>query len=270
MAKLRPDADQSVGSWTDEGGSASNLYQSIDESVASDADYVQSEVNPSSSSYLVRLSDPAGTVNTDGPAVIRYRYEKDGTSKLNLTVDLIENATTPVTRATVTHLDIGTAVVQSTMTLSTAEKTSITNWSDLYLRFTADVGGQVPDTVFLLEDGPVLVLEDNQELSLEDGISLSASLVGSPATSVNITLSSSVTGTLYWVATNSQTPPDLGSSGFDTVGSASGSSQVSSTTGSASLDLSGLGVGTWYIHTVVQRTSDKYYTTRYTNSTTIV
>ena len=35
----RPDADSVAGSWVNESGSGSNLYQSIDESTPSDSDY---------------------------------------------------------------------------------------------------------------------------------------------------------------------------------------------------------------------------------------
>lgn len=270
MPQLRPDADQTVGNWTDEGGATSNLFQSIDEVTASDADYVQSEANPNNSSYLVRLSDPGGTVSTASPIVIRYRYEKEGNSTVDLTVELVESATTPVTRASTSHLDIGTAVVSGAITLTTAEKSAVSNWSDLYLRFTADTSGQIPDRVVLLEDGNELVLENNQEVSLEDGISIVGVLSGTPTpTSLNVTLSSTITGTLYWVLTNSQTPPDLGGSGFDVTGERNGSAKLTSGSGSDVIDLTGVSTGTWYLHSVAQRSSDRYYTTRYTNTITI-
>lgn len=270
MPQLRPDADQTVGNWTDEGGATSNLFQSIDEVTASDADYVQSEANPNNSSYLVRLSDPGGTVSTASPITIRYRYEKEGNSTVDLTVELVENATTPVTRASTTHLGIGTAVVSGAITLSTAEKSAVSDWSDLYLRFTADTTGQFPDTVVVLEDGPAVILESGQEVSLEDGISLTGALSGTPTpTALNFTLSSAVNGTLYWVLTATATPPDLGSSGFETTGTRSGSAKVTTGSGTDVIDLSGVATGTWYLHSVAQRTSDRYYTTRYTNTITI-
>jgi len=49
----RPDADLSIGesAWEDEGGASTNLYQSIDEVVAADGDFVRSEISPSTSQY---------------------------------------------------------------------------------------------------------------------------------------------------------------------------------------------------------------------------
>ena len=270
MPQLRPDADQTVGNWTDEAGNTTNLYQSIDEVTPNDSDYVASEANPNNSSYLVRLSDPAGSVTTAQPITIKYRYEKEGNAACDLLVELVENATTPVTRASKEHLDIGTAVVSGTITMSTAEKSAVSDWADLYLRFTADTAGQLPDSVLLLEDGNEVILETNQEVSLEGGIALSGALTGTPTpTGINYTLSSSVTGTLYWVLTATATPPDLGSSGFDIAGTRNGSAYVSGGTGSDVVDLTGVGTGTWYLHSVAQRTSDRYYTTRYTNTITI-
>ena len=270
MPQLRPDADQTVGNWTDEGGATSNLYQSIDEVTASDADYVESEANPDQSAYLVSLSNPGGTVDTASPVLIKYRYEKEGNSTVDLTVELVENATTPVTRASASHTNIGATVTQGTITMSTAEKSAVSNWSDLYLRFTANTADQIPANVLLLEDGPEVILESGIEVSLEDGISLTGALTGTPTpTAIDFTLSSSVTGTLYWVLTATATPPTLGSSGFDVTGTRNGSAYVSGGTGTDVIDLSGVSTGTWYLHSVVQRTSDRYYTTRYTNTLTI-
>jgi hypothetical protein len=70
-----PSADVSDGSWTNELGSAVNLYASLDESTASDADYIQSSVNPSSDAAelaLGTLSAPA----VDTGHVLRYRIKR--------------------------------------------------------------------------------------------------------------------------------------------------------------------------------------------------
>ena len=40
--ELRPDGDTATDGWTNQAGSASNIYQSIDEVTASDSDFVQS------------------------------------------------------------------------------------------------------------------------------------------------------------------------------------------------------------------------------------
>jgi hypothetical protein len=71
----RPDADVTDGSWTNELGSATDLYASLDESTATDSDYIQSSVNPSSDVAEVALgnvSDP--TVHTGHR--VRYRIQR--------------------------------------------------------------------------------------------------------------------------------------------------------------------------------------------------
>jgi hypothetical protein len=58
VAFLRPDGDVSAGSWTNETGGTSNIYQSIDETPFSDLDYVQSP-DAADASFVVRLYDGA-------------------------------------------------------------------------------------------------------------------------------------------------------------------------------------------------------------------
>lgn len=270
MPQLRPDSDASVGNWRDEGGVTSNVFQSIDEVSASDADYAESGVNPNADVYIVGLSNPPGSVNTSSPITIKYRYEKEGNSTCDLLVELIESTSTPVIRASQEHLNIGLTVTDGSFVMTTAEKSAVTNWNDVFLRFTADVTGQLPNSVVLLEDGNPLTLESGQEVSLEDGITVTGALSGTPTpTSIAYTLSSAVDGTLYWVLTATATPPTLGNSGFDVSGTRNGSAYVNGGSGSDVIDLTGVPTGTYYLHSVAQRESDRYYTTRYTNTVTI-
>lgn len=133
---MRPDADSSVGSWTTHTGASTNLYQQIDETVASDADYVKSERDPQNSIYKVSLANPTGSVDTALPVRVKYRYQKPtGVSTTSLTVRLVEDTTT---RATWTHSDISDTVVEASQSLTTGEKAAITNWSNLYIEFEAD------------------------------------------------------------------------------------------------------------------------------------
>lgn len=68
----RPSADVTDGGWTNEVGSATDLYASLDEATASDADYIQSSVNPSSDVAEVALSDVADPGVHTGH-IIRFR-----------------------------------------------------------------------------------------------------------------------------------------------------------------------------------------------------
>jgi hypothetical protein len=270
LSKLRPDADQTVGSWVDEGGATSNLFQSIDEITFSDADYVESEANPVSSSYKVSLENPGGSVDTGSPVTINYRYEKDGLAKVNLTVELIEGAST--VRASQVHTDITDTVTAGTLTLTGGEAASVTNWNDVFLQFTADTTGFLPTDAVLLEDGVQLITESGEDLLLEKGITLSGTYNTTPdPDELDFTLSSTVAaGTLYWVLTATITKPTLGIGGFDISGLANGSIYISGGSGSAVIDLTSIGAGTYYLHSVVQRTSDRYYTSRDIETITIV
>lgn len=84
------------------------------------------------------------------------------------------------------------------------------------------------------------------------------------------TTSVSFTGTLYWVVTASATPPNLVGTpaGFDTTGLANGSFAISSGSGTGTIDLSGLAVGDYYLHSVAYRTSDGAFTNIETDAIT--
>jgi len=131
---LRPSADTSLGSWTDEADGATNIYTHIDETSPSDADYVQSPNNPSANIYKFKIStgsDP--TVHTNH--IISYRYRKpDNLGTVNLKVRLVEGTTT---RKEWTHNDIGTTWTTQEQTLTEGEAATITDYSNLYLELEA-------------------------------------------------------------------------------------------------------------------------------------
>jgi hypothetical protein len=131
---LRPSADTSLGSWTDEADGVTNIYTHIDETSPSDADYVQSPNNPSANIYKFKIStgsDP--TVHTNH--IISYRYRKpDSTGTVNLKVRLVEGTTT---RKEWTHNDIGTTWTTQEQTLTEGEAATITDYSNLYLELEA-------------------------------------------------------------------------------------------------------------------------------------
>jgi len=131
---LRPSADTSLGSWTDEADGATNIYTHIDETSPSDADYVQSPNNPSTNIYKFKIStgsDP--TVHTNH--IVAYRYRKpDSTGTVNLKVRLVEGTTT---RKEWTHNDIGTTWTTQEQTLTEGEAATITDYGNLYLELEA-------------------------------------------------------------------------------------------------------------------------------------
>jgi len=135
FARIHPSSDESIGSWTDENELTVDIFNSINESVADDNDYIQSEDNPVSSVYRLKLEsaiDPG--VNTDHR--IRYRYKKDSSSG---NVDMVVRLKCGLTIiASWTHNNVSTSWVTSTQLLSDAEADSITDYGDLYLEFQAD------------------------------------------------------------------------------------------------------------------------------------
>jgi hypothetical protein len=107
-------------------------YADIDESSASDLDYVASNSNVIGT-LVVGLSNPSGTPNS-GTSTIRYRAAKVGTGSLTVTVALLEGTTV-----------IDTAVAQALTTTYTnytwnPDTSAVSNWSNLRFRarFSAD------------------------------------------------------------------------------------------------------------------------------------
>jgi len=139
---LRPSSDSSVGQWTTHVGGTTNLYQTIDEVSPDDADYIQSERSPSTSPCVVKLSSSADPESSSDHK-LSYRYYRKGTGTIDLTVQLREGYTNEGSPGDLIaqwqHNGVGTTVVQANQELSAAQANSITDYSDLYVRFVADL-----------------------------------------------------------------------------------------------------------------------------------
>lgn len=133
MPTAVPVSDTIPGTWSPSTGGS--LFGTIDEGVASDADYDSSTSSPLQADFfevkLGALSDPLSSVGH----VVGYRYKKNASSgdQINLKVRLVQGNTVI---ATWTHLNID-AVTTASQTLSNAQADAITNYSDLRLRFEA-------------------------------------------------------------------------------------------------------------------------------------
>ena len=134
MGFLRPDADSIAGNWTNESGSTP-IYSSIDEVVASDADYAASGNLELSTpdTYRVRLSDVSGATL---PCTVRYRYksQKSGAQQVDLIVRLLQGASTVTSWS---HTDISTSPVTAAQVVAAG----ITDFTDLSLEFQASLAG---------------------------------------------------------------------------------------------------------------------------------
>lgn len=139
----RPVADAVVGSWEDEGGATTSLFESIDETTPNDTDFVTSEVAPATSAYAVDLGTIEDPQSSSGH-VVRYRYQKDSAAgaQIDLTVELRQGYVSEGTQGTLiasnSHTNIGNGWTDGSFTLSAGEADSITDYSDLQLRFVAN------------------------------------------------------------------------------------------------------------------------------------
>jgi hypothetical protein len=141
---LAPSADSADGKWTNETGGTS-LAASIDESTASDSDWIRSELSPQSSPSRVKLTAGSDPLSSSSHT-IRWRIRKDATGgdQINMTVTLYQGggntlgAGTQI--ATFSRTDVsGTGWTTYDETLSTGEADAISDYSDLYLEFSADI-----------------------------------------------------------------------------------------------------------------------------------
>ena len=139
----RPSVDKNnPGSWVNQADSGTNIYQTIDETVADDADYIKSPVAPSSAAYVTTLSTVEDPQSSSGH-VVRYRYGKDvaGGATVNVTVELRQGYVSEVSQGTLIHQEVHNSIADGwtagTFTLSSGEADSITDYASLYLRIVA-------------------------------------------------------------------------------------------------------------------------------------
>ncbi len=142
----RPEVDISTGSWVDSNGNNNNiLYDDIDETTPDDNDYIQSSNNPSGDTYEVKLS-PLTDPGVDTGHIIRYRYSTgmSGTGKpseIDLVVRLM-NGSTEIANWIHSNLAGNLPFVTSTQTLTEAQASLISDYTNLRLIFTATKVGK--------------------------------------------------------------------------------------------------------------------------------
>lgn len=123
-----PSSDITTGAWTDIGSSPH--YECLNESVASDGDYVQLN-NQTANTFEVKLSavdDPLSNVNH----VVTSRVRKLGTGTISLTGYLMQGSTQIATWS----ISLSSSFTNTTYTLSSSEADAITDYGDLRTRYT--------------------------------------------------------------------------------------------------------------------------------------
>ena len=131
----RPDADTSVGNWT--ASSGSDRYAMIDESSASDSDYI-TVTDSSGSAEAITLSlssvtDPADHTST---SVVVRSYTDSFSESVTLNVHLKDGSTSIKSE----NFSPTTSYSNHTMSLSTSQAASISSYANLTLILTATDG----------------------------------------------------------------------------------------------------------------------------------
>ncbi len=139
----RPSADTyNSDGWLDEVDGV-DIYQSIDEVSPSDADYIISASAPTLDIYVTKLTTMEDPVIATGH-IVRYRYQKDaaGGSTINLIMTLYEGYVNEGAKGTLIATEVQNNIsngwVTGAYTLSAGEANSITDYTDLAVRLSAD------------------------------------------------------------------------------------------------------------------------------------
>lgn len=143
----RPSTDTTRDNWEEDDGTTTTIFDQIDEASSDDADFIRTVLTPTSDVYVTKLAcsptceDPLSSTGH----TVRYRYRKDADSgdQIDLTVQLRQGYTNEGAQGTLiasaTHTNIaGTGWTAGSITLSGAEADSITDYTDLYLRFVGN------------------------------------------------------------------------------------------------------------------------------------
>lgn len=139
----RPVADASIGAWTDQGGGAVNLFSRIDEVFADESDHIRSEPlfpGATSTAYATKLAsvtDPG--FHTDHR--VRYFIKKVDPGTILLLVQLRHGYVSEGQQGTLIaerlEQNLSALSFESSIALTEAEAGTITDYSDLHLRFVA-------------------------------------------------------------------------------------------------------------------------------------
>jgi len=137
--KWFPTGDLADAVWTNQAGSGVNRWQSIDETILDTADFVQSDGPlPSTTKYEATLP-PVTDPGTDGGLSVRIRA-KCASGAQQFELHLMEGGST---RAVRTPLILTTSYAEYVIDLTVLEAASISNWSDLRIRFGRGGLGQI-------------------------------------------------------------------------------------------------------------------------------
>lgn len=133
---LSPSSDISQSdNWQREDSSTSNLYVSIDEFPENDTDYVWYDDSPEGKYFEVSLTDPTGETVPEGDVHIVWRgYRKAGTQAITVKVELRQSTTVIASQSKL----LTNTPTTFKYSLTSGEISSITDWTNLRLRFIVE------------------------------------------------------------------------------------------------------------------------------------
>lgn len=134
----RPVTDVTVTGWTTQSGGITALFDTLNETVADDADYARASL-PDGDVLKLALSAVADPQTSNGH-VVRYRIGKVGSGTIGMTVSLRQGSTEI---ASWPHTDVVTGPTTYEQTLTAPQADAITDYTDLQFWFTATSGGDL-------------------------------------------------------------------------------------------------------------------------------
>ena len=132
---LRPDSDDFNNNMQDESAGTINIYTSIDESTASDSDYITNATS-FNADYKCTLSNPGDTPGS-GTHTLRFRYRWVNSQmgdNFALNVTLEDSGFGPVYQS---NNNIATSWTTVTYSLNSTEIGNIDNYNNLTIQFAA-------------------------------------------------------------------------------------------------------------------------------------
>jgi hypothetical protein len=195
----RPDADTSAGNWT--ASSGSDLYAMLDETTASDSDYITVTDDMMSSAEACTLSlssvtDPSDHTST---SVVVRAYTDSFSQSVTLNVHLKDGSTSIKSE----NFTPNTSYSNHTMSLSTTQAASISSYANLTLILTATDGfgmgseTRISHAYFTCPDASLADLEVTPSAATATAATVNPTVSGSDLTLSSITAASAKAATSF-------------------------------------------------------------------------
>ena len=141
----RPVADLVKGNWEDNANSSANIYQAIDESALSTADWARSTAAPSNDDFVVQLTSTIQDPLSSAGHILRYTIKKDSSggaqidAEVKLCINFVSTGSPGTVISSYSHTNLSASAWSSqAQTLSAAQADAITAYSSMALWFRAN------------------------------------------------------------------------------------------------------------------------------------